>query len=515
VAFLNTFDLVIISRSVPSGDYQNAGSTLAWNSDLTAPAIIMGGYVLRNSRLGFTTGGTIPDTSGTVRLTVNEPEHPIFEGIALDEGNTMINDYASLVTFNEILQRGISVNTDPVAGEGTVLAVIGTEGDSAVGGMVIGEWAAGATLANAAGDTLGGHRLVFLSGSREHGANPDLGISGLTSHGAGIYDLDADGAQMFANAVNYMAEPKMLVNAPVLFGNTLTVTWQGGTPPFLIQKKQQITDPEWTNVMTTSERSASLPITGPAGFIRVVSGADTDVIPFTSSLRGEAEIGDPTPSSATGFATFALEGDSLSFHLVYEGLTSEPTAMHIHGPATSTESIGVLIPFPTPTAGLAGEVSGTVDASGLTEDQWNALLTGRTYLNLHTVEKSGGEIRGQVAPIHWVAQLSGDAEVPPITTTGTGSATLILIGNQLTFDINYSDLQSEATAAHIHGPADTATPAGVLVPLPAPSGQAGNISGGIQLSPSQLGHVIDGMTYINIHTTGESAGEIRGQIVLP
>jgi hypothetical protein len=46
-------------------------------------------------------------------------------------------------------------------------------------------------------DILGGRRLVFLTGSRE--------IGGLTSEGAGIYDLDPDGAQMFVNAVRYMA----------------------------------------------------------------------------------------------------------------------------------------------------------------------------------------------------------------------------------------------------------------------------------------------------------------------
>ena len=51
-------------------------------------------------------------------------------------------------------------------------------------------------------DILGGHRLVFLTGSREHAS--------LTSEGAGVYDLTPDGAQMFLNAVNYMVpEPSL------------------------------------------------------------------------------------------------------------------------------------------------------------------------------------------------------------------------------------------------------------------------------------------------------------------
>ncbi len=224
-ALLNTFDLVIISRSVPSGDYQDPPETLAWNTSLTAPTMIMGGYVLRNSRLGFTTGGTIPDTAGTIRLKVNNPAHPIFAGVALDAENLMVNPYANLVTWNNTLQRGISVNTDPIASGGTILATVGTAGDPAFGGMIIGEWPAGTVTANARGDVLGGRRLVFLSGSRE--------ASGLTSHGAGIYDLTEDGATLFLNAVQYMISPPPA--APTLSiqrsGANVTISWEpaGGT----------------------------------------------------------------------------------------------------------------------------------------------------------------------------------------------------------------------------------------------------------------------------------------------
>lgn len=209
-ALLNAFDLVIISRSVPSGDYQDPPETLRWNG-LTAPTMILGGYVLRNSRLGFTTGGTMLDTIGPVKLTINNPTHPIFAGIDLDASGTMVNTYADVVTFNGTVQRGVSVNSDPVAGEGTLLATIATPEDPAVDGMVIGEWQAGAILATAAGDTLGGHRLVFLTGSREN--------DGLTSQGAGIYDLSPDGARMFLNAVHYMAGTEPAPDRP-----TLTIT---------------------------------------------------------------------------------------------------------------------------------------------------------------------------------------------------------------------------------------------------------------------------------------------------
>ncbi len=201
-ADLNTADLVIISRSVPSGHYELDAETAAWNG-ITAPTMILGGYVLRNTRLGYTTGGTIPDTAGSVKLQVRVPGHPIFAGIPLDANNRMSNGYANIMTFNGTAQRGISVNTDRIAAGGVVLATIGTPGDPAFGGMMIAEWLKGDSMATSPVDTLGGHRLVLLTGSREN--------SGLTSEGAGIYDLTGDGPQIFLNAVAYMTSPRVSV----------------------------------------------------------------------------------------------------------------------------------------------------------------------------------------------------------------------------------------------------------------------------------------------------------------
>ncbi len=219
---LNTFDLVIIGRSTSSTHYQNAGAT-AWNG-ITAPMIVMNGYTTRNSRMGYTTGATVPDTAGDVSLTVNVPTHPIFAGIALNGNKTMRNAFAGLADFNGTTERGISVNTDPVAGGGTVLATVGTAGDPAQGGMMIGEWQAGAVMADGTADVLAGHRLVFFSGSREH--------DGLTSEGAGIYDLTDDGAKMFLQAVQYMSgtlPPPLIANVVQTGGVTPQAEWTGQT----------------------------------------------------------------------------------------------------------------------------------------------------------------------------------------------------------------------------------------------------------------------------------------------
>jgi len=204
VEFLNTMDLVIISRTASSGHYGGSGASL-WNS-VTAPMMNLNGYTLRGgNRLGFTDGGTMVDTTGDVRLTVTDPTHPIFAGIALTDG-TMDNLFAEgavpLTTDETILSRGISINNNNIDDEGTLLATIAEVSADAgpVGGMMIAEYPAGATMENSSGspdDVLGGPRLVFLTGSRE----PD-GVTG--GQAAALYDLYEDGTQMFLNAVDYM-----------------------------------------------------------------------------------------------------------------------------------------------------------------------------------------------------------------------------------------------------------------------------------------------------------------------
>jgi hypothetical protein len=107
-----------------------------------------------------------------------------------------------LTTDETIISRGISINNNNVEDEGTLLATIAevSADTGPVGGMVIAEYPAGATMQNSSGspdDVLGGPRLVFLTGSRE-----PSGVTG--GQAAALYDLFEDGTQMFLNAVDYM-----------------------------------------------------------------------------------------------------------------------------------------------------------------------------------------------------------------------------------------------------------------------------------------------------------------------
>ena len=115
----------------------------------------------------------------------------MFDGVDV-AGDGAVASIAEVITWNDTVQRGVSINTANVTG-GTVLA---TSSESATaGGPVIAEYAAGASVNN--GEVLAGPRMFFMSGTRE--------ADGVTSETAGIFDLTSVGETMFLNSVNYMA----------------------------------------------------------------------------------------------------------------------------------------------------------------------------------------------------------------------------------------------------------------------------------------------------------------------
>lgn len=103
------------------------------------------------------------------------------------------------------------------------------------------------------------------------------------------------------------------------------------------------------------------------------------------------------------------------------------------------------------------------------------------------------------------------------SATGSGVLTLNPDGS-VTYNITYSGLVGDYSAAHIHGSA-TAFPgvsAGVLVGfVNTPSGtRAGTLQGTTApLTSTQVGFITAGSAYANIHSSAFPGGEIRGQIV--
>jgi hypothetical protein len=296
-----------------------------------------------------------------------------------------------------------------------------------------------------------------------------------------------------------------------------TLTWSGGVGPYAVQRADVVTDP-FCAVAAVTTRTVTVGTDGPAGFFQIADLAATPSVRLTVSLSGAAERPEPVTTSGGGFGTLEIKGNTLFFDLGYEGLSGAAVAAHIHGPADSEGTAGVLIdlgPFNDGAFGTAGTLRGSV---GLTMEQKAALLGARAYVNIHTGNHPGGEVRGQIAPAVFQTVLSGAAERPaPATTTATGFGQFALVGNELAFEIFYRGLSGPAVAAHFHGPAGGAGTAGVLVDL-APFNQggfgvSGSLAGRLTLTPAQVAAFADGKVYVNLHTAAFPGGELRGQVL--
>ena len=134
VSALNDYDLVILSRSNPSGNFRNDAGIL-WHS-VTAPTLILNGYLTRSSRLGLTEGSTMVDTTGVIQLKAEDAAHPLFEGIL--DGNGVTGDYAGIITYSDVVQRGVSVNNDALSA-GVPVCNGGNCGRSNLGGPIAAE----------------------------------------------------------------------------------------------------------------------------------------------------------------------------------------------------------------------------------------------------------------------------------------------------------------------------------------------------------------------------------------
>jgi hypothetical protein len=118
--------------------------------------------------------------------------------------------------------------------------------------------------------------------------------------------------------------------------------------------------------------------------------------------------------------------------------------------------------------------------------------------------------QGMIIGALMAAKLSGAAQVPPNSSSGSGTAAIKLDGDILSWVITYSGLTGPVTGAHFHGPAAANANSGVVVPF---AGSLGSpIQGSQRLTPTQIAQLRSGLWYVNLHTAAFPGGEIRGQV---
>jgi hypothetical protein len=114
---------------------------------------------------------------------------------------------------------------------------------------------------------------------------------------------------------------------------------------------------------------------------------------YTATMTSGEEVPPAANSKGTGTAEVSVDikTNELTWKVSYSGLTGPATMGHIHGPAGPGANAGVVVPFPN--------VANATSAEGkakLTQAQYGDLAAGLYYVNIHTAQYPGGEIRGQL-----------------------------------------------------------------------------------------------------------------------
>jgi hypothetical protein len=172
------------------------------------------------------------------------------------------------------------------------------------------------------------------------------------------------------------------------------------------------------------------------------SVSQADILSYNADLSGETV---PNASPGTGFTLVDYDdtAHTLRVQVTFSDLLGTTTVAHIHSPTAVafTGNAGVATQTPTFSGFPAGVTSGSYDqtfdltlassfnaafvtANGGTPAGAEAALTssfadGKAYLNLHTSEFGGGEIRGFLQPV---------PEPSAFVLLGAGAVGLLSVG---------------------------------------------------------------------------------------
>ena len=108
-------------------------------------------------------------------------------------------------------------------------------------------------------------------------------------------------------------------------------------------------------------------------------------------------------------------------------------------------------------------------------------------------------------------KLSGDSEVPPVTTAAAGAGT-VTINPDMSVSGGVTTTGVKGTMAHIHMAA-AGKNGPVIVPLVQKGDNGWSVPDGAKLTEAQYQAYKAGDLYINVHSAENKGGEIRGQLM--
>jgi hypothetical protein len=107
-------------------------------------------------------------------------------------------------------------------------------------------------------------------------------------------------------------------------------------------------------------------------------------------------------------------------------------------------------------------------------------------------------------------KLSGDQEVPPVSTSASGAG-MIKVADDGSVSGSVTTRGMDGTMAHIHIAA-AGKNGPVIVPLVKTAEGVWSVPPGAKLTADQLKAYQSGELYVNVHTAANKGGEIRAQL---
>jgi len=257
--------------------------------------------------------------------------------------------------------------------------------------------------------------------------------------------------------------------------------------------------------------------------------ARAQVVEFRATINAAQEV-PATPSTATGNAVMLYDVGTNTFDLYISisGFTNALSASHIHEAAAGVNG-AVKVPFSLDNFAKTGTLlSGTILRQPYLGDRL-ALLQNGAYVNFHSSQFPGGEVRGQLiaqpkrlTAVINVAQEQATlaATAAPIASVASGAAIMSYNPgtNRVSLRMSLFNLTNTFANSHYHeaapgisGPVVTGLGAGTVAGYT--NGSPGYYAGTFDLpytgDPIKL---LTGGAYLNFHTNVYGGGEIRGQV---
>lgn len=242
--------------------------------------------------------------------------------------------------------------------------------------------------------------------------------------------------------------------------------------------------------------------------------------PYAATLSGYNVIPIPIRSTAQGTGQFTLESDNvtLDYTITATGLSSPATSVNFHvGSAVDTGGISHQIVLGPDASASGGSLTltGSITLSATNPDEVDALPVGRLYVDISTMNNSGGEVRGQIVTpgaVVMVANLTGAQQVPPVASVYSAAAAFVVSADGTTVQYHVTP-GANLTETVISGISYGTTIGGQPINQGLVSGLGTSTDGNIAITTPTTW--FNGEEFLNIATQANPSGELRGQVIFP